>query len=230
MRRADRLFQIVQFLRARRIATATDMAGTLEVSERTIYRDIRDLVASGVPIEGEAGVGYRLSPRFDLPPLMFTRDELEALVLGARIVKSWSDAELARAADSLLSKVETVLPQKLRGRIDDSVLFVPSFHIPENVIADLAPLRGAISEQRKVRFGYTRADEKRSHRTVRPLALYFWGSKWSLTAWCELRSDFRSFRLDRMQRLRILDQEFRPEPGRSLEDYLAQVGVEDEGD
>ena len=161
---------------------------------------------------------------------MFTRDELEALVLGARIVKSWSDAELARAADSLLSKVETVLPQRLRGRIDDSVLFVPSFHIPENVIADLAPLRSAISAARKVRFGYTRADAKRSSRTVRPLALYFWGSKWSLTAWCELRSDFRSFRLDRMQKLQLLEEQFQPEPGRSLEDYLAQTGVEDEGD
>src|SRR5690242_8621634 len=116
MRRADRLFKIVQHLRRRRtVVTAADLARELEVSERTIYRDMADLLASGVPIEGEAGVGYRL-PRgaFDLPPLMFTEDEIEALVLGARVAKGWGDVALARAAEDVLSKIEAVLPAKLK--------------------------------------------------------------------------------------------------------------------
>jgi predicted DNA-binding transcriptional regulator YafY len=130
MRRADRLFQLIQLLRRRDVATAAWLAVELEVSERTVYRDVRDLVLSGVPIEGEAGVGYILRRGFDLPPLMFTEAELEAMVLGARVVTSWGDAGLARGARDALARVESVLPDRLKQKLEKTPLFAPSFHVP----------------------------------------------------------------------------------------------------
>src|SRR5215471_2938331 len=127
MRRADRLFQIVQLLRRRRtVATAKQIAAKLEISERTVYRDIRDLVLAGTPIDGEAGVGYRLRPDYDLPPLMFDREEIQALVLGVRIVRQVGDAALARASDSILAKVATVLPKELEPLLAETRLFAPA--------------------------------------------------------------------------------------------------------
>src|SRR2546425_11024512 len=127
MRRADRLFQIIQLLRRRRtIATAAQIAERLDVSERTVYRDIRDLVLAGTPIDGEAGIGYRIRPGYDLPPLMFDRDEIQALVLGARIVRQFGDPALARASDSILSKVAAVIPKDLAPLLTETRLFVPS--------------------------------------------------------------------------------------------------------
>src|SRR6058998_1683266 len=127
MRRADRLFQIIQLLRRRRTATtATLIADRLGVSERTVYRDIRDLVLAGTPIDGEAGVGYRIRPGYDLPPLMFDRDEIQALVLGARIVRQFGDPALARASNAILSKVAGVLPKDLEPLLTDTPLFVPT--------------------------------------------------------------------------------------------------------
>src|SRR5215510_8247204 len=126
MRRADRLFQIVQLLRRRRtVTTAADIARKLEISERTVYRDVRDLILAGTPIDGEAGVGYRLRPGFDLPPLMFDRDEIQALVLGARIVRQFGDATLSRASDTILTKVAAVLPKDLVPLLSETRLFVP---------------------------------------------------------------------------------------------------------
>src|SRR3954452_13913278 len=127
MRRADRLFRIVQLLRRRRaIVTARQIAEQLEISERTVYRDIRDLIASGTPIDGEAGVGYRLRPGYDLPPLMFDRDEIQALVLGARIVRQFGDPTLARASDAILGKVAAIIPKDLLPLLTETRLFVPS--------------------------------------------------------------------------------------------------------
>ena len=220
MRRADRLFQIVLLLQSRRVLTAKKLAGQLEVSERTIYRDVRDLILSGVPINGEAGVGYALPRRFELPPLMFTPDELQALVLGTRVVESWADPALGRAAASALAKVEAVLPDRLRRRLGDTPLHVPAFHVRQDVRATLERLRGAVDRSQKVRLGYTRADGECSDRTVRPLGLFYWGSTWSLSAWCELRDAFRSFRIDRIAALDALETRFEPEPGRTLEDFL----------
>src|SRR3954471_11413639 len=126
MRRADRLFQIIQLLRRRRIViTAAQIARKLEVSERTVYRDIRDLMLAGTPIDGEAGVGYRIRPGYDLPPLMFDRDEIQALVLGARIVRQFGDPALARAADAILGKVAAILPKDLAPLVADTRLYVP---------------------------------------------------------------------------------------------------------
>src|SRR6266849_2144282 len=125
MRRADRLFQIVQLLRRRRtVTTAAQLARRLEISERTVYRDIRDLVQSGTPIDGEAGVGYRLRPDYDLPPLMFDREEIQALVLGARIVRQFGDPALARASESILHKAAAVLPDDLQPLLAETRLFV----------------------------------------------------------------------------------------------------------
>jgi len=220
VRRADRLFRILQRLRRRGVTTASALAEALEVSERTIYRDVRDLQISGVPIVGEAGVGYALPKGYDLPPLMFSEEEIEALVLGARIVKSWADAELARAADDVLAKVESVLPQRLKERIPDATLFAPAFHIRRAASEALQPLRGAIRDRAKVRFAYEDRKQERSARTVQPLGLFYWGATWSLGAWCELRRDFRNFRVDRMSALEILDEKFKPEPGRTLVDFF----------
>ncbi|MGH6961156.1 MAG: helix-turn-helix transcriptional regulator [Dongiaceae bacterium] len=222
MRRADRLFSIIQILRRRRLATAQRLARELEVSERTIYRDIADLVASGVPIDGEAGVGYILRDGHDLPPLMFSPAEIEALVLGARIVAKWSDAELARAADDALAKIAAVLPERLRHHLGQIALYAPDDHFREPLPAEFASLRAALRDHRKVAFAYSSADGEATYRTVRPLAFLFYGAVWIMLAWCELRQDFRSFRLDRMTRIGITDARFKPERGRTLPDYLSR--------
>ena len=222
MRRADRLFQVIQLLRRRNVVTAAWLAGELEVSERTVYRDIRDLVLSGVPIEGEAGVGYMLRRGFDLPPLMFTDAEIEAMVLGARVVTSWGDAGLAKAAADALARVESVLPDRLKARLTGTPLFAPGFHVPQQVAASLTVVRGAIDARRKVRMAYTGADGADTERTVRPLGLFFWGTTWSFAGWCELRTDFRSFRLDRIGHLDVLPERFQDEAGRTLDDYFAR--------
>ncbi len=222
MRRADRLFQIVQFLRSRRITTAAWLAEMLEVSERTIYRDIRDLMATGVPIEGEAGVGYVIRGGYDLPPLMFDREEISALTLGARIVTSWTDPALGRAAQSALSKIETVLPAAIKRELDATHLFSPMVRITPQEAAWMAELRGAIDERQKAFMAYSRADGTASTRTVWPLGLFFWGNSWTLGAWCELRGDFRNFRLDRIDRLKILGEHYPRQRGRTLEDLIAR--------
>ncbi|MCP4674447.1 MAG: YafY family transcriptional regulator [Deltaproteobacteria bacterium] len=223
MRRADRLFQIIQILRGRRLTTARVLSEKLEVSERTIYRDVNDLVCSGVPIRGEAGIGYVLEKGFDLPPLMFTREEIEALALGARIVRSWADPYLAGAAEQALSKIEVVLPPELKGRVEKMPLFAVNFTPNPQVAERLAQLRSAIREKRKVELDYSSADGAVSIRTVRPLCLTFFAPNWMLTAWCELRNAFRNFRLDRLNKIAILDEIYKDEPGKSLEDFLAEV-------
>ncbi len=220
MRRADRLFQIVQFLRSRRVTTARWLADVLEVSERTIYRDIQDLMASRVPIEGEAGIGYVIRRGYDLPPLMFTREEITALTLGARIVNSWADPGLAMAAQSVLSKVETVLPDALKGELDQTRLFSPLVRIPAQVANFMAELRNAASCRNKVVITYTRADGTDSNRIIWPLGLFFWGTTWTLGAWCEMRQAFRNFRLDRIETLQVSGEQYPNEPGRRLQDMI----------
>jgi predicted DNA-binding transcriptional regulator YafY len=221
VRRADRLFQIIELLRRRRRAVrAEDIADTLGVSVRTIYRDISDLSLSGVPIRGEAGVGYVLSKGYDLPPLMFDQDELEALVLGARIVQSRGDAGLARAAETLLAKVEAVVPERARARLETAAFHAFDFRTSAQAKETLGHLRLAIRERRRIRFAYTDRQAEATERTVMPLGLFFWQSSWTVAAWCELRSDFRSFRIDRIEELELLDDVFEIEPGRSLQDLF----------
>lgn len=225
MRRADRLFQLVQLLRRRRAATtAAQIADRLGVSERTVYRDIRDLVRSGTPIDGEAGVGYRIRPGFDLPPLMFDRDEIQALVLGARIVRQFGDPDLARASESILNKVAAVIPGDLAPLVSEARLFVPSTIGGKRSAEALRMAREALIARRKLKFAYTTPQGVGTVRTVRPLGVFFWGRTWTLAAWCELRDDFRNFRLDRVTGPTMLDQLFEDEPGKTLKDLLTKYG------
>jgi predicted DNA-binding transcriptional regulator YafY len=229
MRRADRLFQIVQFLRHDRVTTAAQLAVELEVSERTVYRDVQDLVLSGVPIQGEAGVGYALPAHFDLPPLMFDNQEISALVLGARMVQGWADAALAHAARSALVKVEHVLPKKLAGKLAASRLFVPDFHLKKDERAAMPAVRAALDEQRVLELHYSDESGAGTTRLVRPLGLFYWGRTWTLLAWCELRVDFRSFRLDRISAATPTPRTFADEPGKTLDEFLARVMQQDPG-
>jgi predicted DNA-binding transcriptional regulator YafY len=228
MRRADRLFQIIQLLRRRRVLTAAQLAERLEVSERTIYRDIRDLILSGTPIDGEAGVGYSLRAGFDLPPLMFDEAEAEALLLGARIVASFADDELRRASRSALSKVEAVLPERQLATLARSKLFAPASALQRRASPVLRAVRKAVDQRQKLRLDYADEAGDRSDRVVRPLGAFFWGKIWTLTAWCELRDDFRNFRLDRIQGFEVLAEPFEDEPGRTLRDFLRRYGPEAE--
>ena len=227
MRRADRLFQIVQYLRGGRLVTARDLAERLEVSERTIYRDIVDLQSTGVPIDGEAGVGYILREGFDLPPLMFTRDEVAALVLGARLAKAWGGSRMALAAEEALIKIEAVLPDEERGKLRQTPLYAIDFGQSDQVRGMLDRLDEAIEQRQRLYLTYDRLDGERSVRTVRPLGLYYWGKVWTLVAWCELRTDFRMFRIDRLGAPDTVGQ-FAVEPGRTLRDFLKRAARERE--
>jgi predicted DNA-binding transcriptional regulator YafY len=229
MRRADRLFDIVQILRGARLRTAQEIADRLEVSVRTVYRDIDALVATGVPIEGERGVGYVLRGTLLLPPLAFSQAELEGLALGARFVEAWADPELAAAAREALVKIDAVLPEARRGEIWRDVVNVKSPALITAANAQLALFRKAIRQKRKMRVAYRSATEAETDRTIRPLAIEAWGHAWTATAWCELREDFRMFRLDRVVEAMMLEEIFRPEKGRTLADYLNRLREERPG-
>lgn len=222
MRRADRLFQIVQILRRESLVTANGLAQELEVSVRTIYRDVQDLIASGVPIDGEAGVGYCMSSGFDLPPLMFDRGEIEALVLGLSMAESFADEGVQRASRSALSKIAAVLPERL-----ETLLHAPRMHavgafVPSKIHFGMDELREAIHAKHRCRVEYRDASDRATDRILWPLGLYFWGQSWTLAAWCELREAFRSFRLDRLNSVEVLPSSFAEAPGRSLHDFVEQ--------
>ncbi len=220
MRRADRLFRIVEYLKARRsVVRADDIACELEVSTRTIYRDIADLCASGVPIIGEAGVGYVLDKDYVVRPLMFDVEELEALMLGAQMVRSWSDDAFGKSAKSAMDKLGAALPDALRKELVETSLFSYSSSARKPMSIDFSSLRRAIRSKNYVYFEYVREDGVASSRQARPLALVFFAPVWLLTAWCEKRQDFRNFRLDRMENLEVLPEKFRDEKGKRLSDY-----------
>jgi predicted DNA-binding transcriptional regulator YafY len=226
MRPADRLFQIVLLLGRGRVVTAKTLAEKLEVSERTIYRDIQDLAASGVPIEGEAGVGYVLRRGYQIPPLMFNEEELQALVFGADVARSWGDAEMAKAADSILAKVDAVLPERLRPALDSHRLVVPDTNMNERSTELLGEVRDGINRRVRIFLDYRDASDQGTERIVWPLTLLYWGKTWTLGAWCELRQAFRSFRIDRISTLNVLNSTFPDEAGKRLEDYLICAGRE----
>ena len=221
MRPADRLFQIVLLLGRGRVVTAKTLAQRLEVSERTIYRDIQDLANSGVPIEGEAGVGYCLRRGYQMPPLMFDEQELQALLFGADVAKSWGDARMADAADRILAKIDAVLPDRLRPQLHSQRLVVPDERMPESTTRMLGDVRDAINNRMRMFIEYRDVERDASERIVWPLTLAYWGLSWTLGAWCELRQDFRNFRIDRITSARGLRSTFPNEPGKRLEDYFA---------
>ena len=204
--------------------TARTLAERLEVSERTIYRDIQDLAASGVPIEGEAGVGYVLRRGYQVPPLMFDEEELQALVFGVDVARSWGDADMARAADSILAKVDAVLPERLRPALDTHRVVVPDTAITERTSELLGGVRDGINRRMRLFLDYRDVADQSTERIVWPLTLLYWGKTWTLGAWCELRQAFRSFRIDRIHDLNVLNSSFPDESGKRVEDYLASAG------
>lgn len=223
MRRADRLFQIVQYLRGGRLVTARMLGERLEVSERTIYRDIADLQSTGVPIDGEAGVGYILREGYDLPPLMFTRDEIVALVAGARMVRAFGGATMARAAEEALVKIATVVPDNERSRIAQTAIHAPSYVVSDMARQAIDKAEHAIEERQVMRLEYRDEEGNETVRDIRPLGLWFWGKVWTLVAWCELRGDFRAFRIDRIACMTPAGRTFKPERGKTLADFYRTI-------
>jgi predicted DNA-binding transcriptional regulator YafY len=222
MRRADRLFDIIRILReARRPVTAAALAAELEVTPRTVYRDIATLQARRVPIEGAAGLGYVLRPGFELPPLMFTAEELDAVALGARLVRRIHDAKLQAAADIVLTKVLGVLPEALRPQLDAPAFYVSDGNAPPVEGVDLAAARRAIREARKMRIAYVDGSGTRSERVIWPIAMAYYVDATLIGAWCELRTDFRNFRVDRITAAQVLDERFPAENGRLFAEWLA---------
>jgi len=224
MRRADRLFQIVQILRrGRRPVTAAEIAEELETSRRSVYRDIAALIGQRVPIRGEAGVGYVLESGFDLPPLMFTTDEIEAIALGTQWVAVHADPELARAARDVMAKVATVLPEELRPFLDDPAARAPpSWDRPADGI-DVATLRAWIHAHRIIAIAYRDGEGRRSERRVWPLMIGYQDARRILVGWCELRGDFRSFRLDRIEEAEFLDERIPRSPAALRREWLKSV-------
>lgn len=220
MRRADRLFQIVQLIRGRRLTTAAQLAERLEISPRSVYRDIAALQVQGVPIEGEAGVGYRMRRGFDLPPLMFDTAEAQALVACVRIAQPRIDVGLARRADDALAKILAVLPCAERAAAESLAVYAPPVGPDPETRARLQVLRHATERKTRLRLDYLDLKDEASTRVVRPLGCFYWGSVWTLAAWCESRDDFRSFRVDRIRIIEALAEGFRDEPGKTLPDML----------
>jgi predicted DNA-binding transcriptional regulator YafY len=226
MRRADRLFTIVQLLRGGRSVTARRLAERLEVSERTIYRDVVELTLCGVPVSGEPGRGYSLPRTFEIPPLMFERHELEALAVGARMVEAWAGPGLATSARAALAKIRGAVPAALVPHLDDVRVLAPSLG-PKPGLAAFDVVHEALGDGRRLAIRYAAPDGAESQRTIRPLALAYWGKTWTISAWCEARKDFRSFRLDRIRDARLGDP-FPADPARSLDAFLARMRADGE--
>jgi len=209
MRRTERLFQIIQILRRkRRPVIGRELADELETSLRTIYRDMAELIVQGVPIKGEAGMGYVLQDGYDMPPLMFTADELEAALLGAQWVSVHGDKALARGAEDLIAKLSVGLPPELQPVIVDSGLIPLNFNARMLDSFDVAIVRAAIRGRNKLRLDYTNETGETSTRTIWPFAIAFTESVRMICGWCELRKDFRHFRTDRVRRADVLNERF----------------------
>jgi predicted DNA-binding transcriptional regulator YafY len=213
MRRAERLFEILQVLRRhRKPVTAQTLAEELETSKRSIYRDIADLMAQRVPIRGEAGIGYILDAGFDLPPLMLTPDEIEAAVLGAQWVAQRGDATLAKSAHDLIAKIAATVPERLRPFVLDPVIGVaPPRESPADGL-DLTRLRATIRQGLKLALAYRDEQNRETQRVVWPVALGFHEGVRLIAAWCELRRDFRHFRTDRVVDATFLDERYPARP------------------
>ena len=221
MRRTDRLFDLIQILRDGRLHKAAEMADRLEVSNRTIWRDMATLMASGLPVEGERGVGYILRAPLTLPPMILTSAELEAFRLGVRLVADGADPGLARAARSLATKIGAVTPAPPEP--DDDGLFVFTGREVTRAAPHMPMLRAAIRSHERLTITYVDESGLDSHRDIRPLQLEFWGRVWTLAAWCEARQDFRSFRVDRIRAITPTGETFPTEPGRDLAAWRARV-------
>jgi len=226
MRKSERLLRLLVLLRGRRRAsTANELANRLQVSERTIYRDIQSLLLSDVDIVGEAGVGYCLQPGSGIPPLMFNEKELEALVLGIRLVKGWADDELCAAASTAQDKIKAVLPPQTQQAHEHKLTkyLVPDYNRQAHVKFSEV-IRSSIGSTSVLEIEYSDENRKASTRAIKPLGLMFWGAKWTLVAWCQLRDDYRVFRLDRIADARLTEESFSTSESCSFENYVQQFG------
>jgi predicted DNA-binding transcriptional regulator YafY len=222
MRRADRLFDIIQNLRtAAHPVTAAALADKLEVTVRTIYRDIAALQGSRVPIEGAPGLGYVMRRGFDLPPLMFTTEETDAIAVGVRLLRRLRDPKLEAAAESVLGKLSAVVPQALQSQLVAAPLYVSEGNAPAVTGIDLSHLRNAIRETRKLAITYANEEGRRTQRTIWPIAMAYYVDVTLVGAWCELRQDFRHFRVDRILSARVLDERFPANSGKLMAEWLA---------
>ena len=216
MRRADRLLQIIQILRrARGPIAASRIAEEVEVSLRTLYRDMASLESTGVPVRGEAGVGYVLEDGYDMPPLMFTVSELEAVMLGARMIDGRFDEELSRAAKDVVSKIAAVVPESLRSKLVDAPLFAPQFVRHSEQAVDMSIVREALRQEKQVDIDYVDLSGKESKRRIFPVMISVFRNSVVVAAWCTLREDFRSFRLDGMRTFEVLEVKL-PKPRKTL--------------
>jgi len=222
VRRADRLFDIIQALRvAKAPLTAAQLAAELEVTVRTIYRDVATLQARRVPIEGAAGIGYVLRRGFDLPPLMFTTEEVDAIAVGAEHVRRLRDPALQDAAASVLAKIAAVLPPATRAEAASAPFYVSEGSAEVPVGIDLSEIRSAIRDRRKLRLTYADGEGRQTRRTVWPIALAYYVDVTLIAAWCELRGDYRHFRVDRVQRMNLLQEHYPKDDGKLLAGWLA---------
>ena len=221
MRKADRLFQVVNLIRAHQPISARRLAERLGVSVRTIYRYVDDLSLSGIPIYGEAGVGYALDGHFELPPLALNADELDALLLGVELLSRTVGAEMAGAARSLLSKIQAAVPAH---GLDPQAAPVRAFVSPftQEQMRHWDALRRAIRDRAALRIEYLSLDERASQRVIQPVGLFYWVGKWTVAAWCDLRGEYRDFRVDRIQALARLPAAAPAGEAPSLEAYMRQ--------
>lgn len=220
MRRSDRLFDLIQLLRDGRLHKGRDLAQRLGISLRTLYRDMDTLIASGIPVEGERGLGYMMTAPITLPPLNLNLTELEALHLGLATVAKAGDPELRRAADTLSQKIDAVLPEDRAAPASGHGFAVYPFAEAARGFVHMAPLRAAIRSRRKVDITYSEPGQPDQQRRIRPLQMEYWGRVWTLTSWCEASQGFQVFRVDRITTLDVSFEVFEEESGKTLADYL----------
>ncbi|MCF6300602.1 MAG: YafY family transcriptional regulator [Proteobacteria bacterium] len=206
----------------KKVITAKKLAEKLAVAERTIYRDIQDLMLSDVPIISETGIGYRLMEGYRIPPLMFSADEVTALLMGAKFVQASADSALAHAAQEAINKISRVIPQQLNKVIQKEDFYALDFRNGEQTKESFYQIRTAINQLKILSIKYQ--DEKllKTQRQIRPLGIFYWGKVWTVVAWCELRNDFRQFRIDRIQHIEYRGKKFNPEANKQLTDYLGK--------
>jgi predicted DNA-binding transcriptional regulator YafY len=226
MSRAERLLDLIQLLRRHRApVSGPALASELGISIRTLYRDIATLQAQGADIQGEPGLGYVLRPGFTLPPLMFTADEIEALVLGSRwVARRAEDARLGDAAANAIAKITSVLPEDLRQSVEGAALLVGAGEVIPAVV-DLGAIRLAIRSERKLAIAYRNADGSATERAVWPFAIGFFDRVRVVAAWCELRQDYRTFRLDRISRMEALPDRYPRRRAVMLKEWREREGI-----
>lgn len=219
MRKSDRLFQLTNILRLRQPITAQQLADELNVCIRTIYRYIDDLSLNGIPIYGEAGVGYRLDENFNLPPLNLTVDEMDALLIGMKMVAGWTGSELPHAAHSLLQKIKIVLPE-YKKELNPDLFHVPQMYFQNKYPNNWDQLRHCVKQHKIITINYCDEKNRQTQREIYPLGLFYWGAKWTLGAWCTIRFAFRNFRTDRIKKINISGDHFELTDEINLGNYI----------